>query len=78
VRLALREDNDRPYLQRVPILAADVPDAARRRLDPCSAFLLANVDGVLTIEGLVDLWGGSRFDAVRAVFGLIAEGILRF
>lgn len=46
-------------------------------LDHRAGFLLSLVDGVLTIEELLDISGMPRLDALRILFSLLQEGVIR-
>jgi hypothetical protein len=48
-----------------------------RKLDPTTTFVLSLVDGVLTLENIIDICGLPRFDALRLLVRLKEEGIIR-
>jgi hypothetical protein len=70
-------DDEDFSLHCVPVLTVSVAEIPELTVDPCSAFLLSNIDGVSTLGMLLDLWGGPRSSALRAVRGLLREGVLR-
>ncbi len=43
-------------------------------LDPRSAFLLSRIDGVLSIEDLIDISGMPRLEALKVLCGLVLRG----
>ena len=64
-------------LERVATLT--VPPAELRALavDHRGAFLLSQVDGVSTLEMILDVSGMSRMDALRILAGFVDQGIVK-
>lgn len=60
----------------VPTLAVSPYDLTRLSLDHQMAFLLSRVDGVSTLEALLDVSAMARLDALRLVAKLMEDGIL--
>lgn len=64
-------------LEQVPSLAIALHGLRGRSLDHQAGFLLSCVDGVSTLEVLLDLSAMPRLDALRLVARLVEGGILR-
>ncbi len=64
-------------LQRVLSLSVTADELRALPLDHRAGFLISHVDGVSTIEMVLDVSGMPRLDALRLLFGFIAEGIVR-
>jgi hypothetical protein len=64
-------------LDQVPRLAVALHRLRGRSLDHQAGFLLSRVDGVSTLEVLLDLSAMPRLDALRLVAKLVDDGILR-
>jgi hypothetical protein len=64
-------------LDQVPRLAVALRTLRGRSLDHQAGFLLSRVDGVSTLEVLLDLSAMPRLDALRLVAKLVDDGILR-
>ncbi len=61
----------------VPRLAIKPEEVMWLNLDHRAGFLLAEVDGKVTLEDLFDLSGLSRLETARILAGLIVEGVIR-
>ena len=64
-------------LDRVPVLAVTLQELRNRSLDPQAGFLLSRIDGVSTLDALLDVCAMPRLDALRLVMQLVEEEILR-
>jgi hypothetical protein len=64
-------------LDQVPRLAVALHSLRGRALDHQAGFLLSRVDGVSTLEVLLDVSAMPRLDALRLVAKLVDDGILR-
>lgn len=64
-------------LHRVLSLSVTPDELRALPLDHRAGFLISHVDGVSTIEMVLDVSGMPRLDALRLLFGFIAEGIVR-
>lgn len=64
-------------LDQVPRLAVGLHRLRGRSLDHHAGFLLSRVDGVSTLEVLLDVSAMPRLDALRLVAKLVDDGILR-
>ena len=64
-------------LDRVPVLAVTLQELLNRPLDPQAGFLLSRIDGVSTLESLLDVCAMPRLDALRLVMQLVEEEVLR-
>jgi len=62
---------------RVPVLAISLSELRRRDLDHRAGFLLSLVDGVSSVEALLDVSAMPRVDALRMLARLVEDGILR-
>ena len=60
----------------VPRLSVALPELRSRSLDHQTGFLLSRVDGLSTLETLLDVCGMPRLDALRVVAKLVEDGIL--
>jgi hypothetical protein len=63
-------------LDRIPMSAVKRNDLARFDLDPFAAFLLAQMDGVLSLETMVDISGVGRLETLRHLVKLLDEKII--
>ncbi len=63
-------------LHAVPSLAMPMDKIPLHELDHRSAFLLSRVDGVLTLEDVLDVSGMARLEAFRHLCRLLLRGIL--
>jgi hypothetical protein len=63
-------------LQQVPSLAVSVGEIPSLAIDNRSAFVLSFVDGVSSIEMILDMSGMARFEALRLLYGLVRDGVL--
>jgi len=64
-------------LDRVPVLAVALHELRSRSLDSQAGFLLSRVDGVSTLEALLDVCAMPRLDALRLVMQLVEDEVLR-
>jgi hypothetical protein len=64
-------------LHRMPILARPLHELAGSPISPRAAFLLSRVDGLLSIDEILDVAGMSRIEAFRYLCQLFLRGILR-
>jgi hypothetical protein len=64
-------------LDRVPHLAVDASCLRGLPVDHRAGFLLAEIDGQLDMETLVDVSGMPRLDTLRILFRLLEDGIVR-
>jgi hypothetical protein len=64
-------------LERVATLALDPGEIHTLPIDHRAAFLLLHVDGVSTLDMLLDVSGMPRLEALRLLFGFYEEGIVR-
>jgi hypothetical protein len=64
-------------LEWVPTLAVDQNELRALAVDHRAAFLLSQVDGVSTIEMILDISGMPRADGLRFVIGFLEQGIIR-
>jgi hypothetical protein len=78
-----RKTLGRAYLSQLGA-GADVPEIAvaparlvALQLDRWAAFMLSAVDGRTTIEELCDISGMSRLDALRVLYELVQQGVVR-
>jgi hypothetical protein len=60
----------------VPILAISPIEFHEHAIDSRAAFLLSRIDGVLTIEDILDVSGMPRLEAYRYLCGMLRQGIL--
>lgn len=63
-------------LEHVPQVVVAPGDLAARNLDPRLAFLVSRIDGVCTVEDLLDMAGMPRFEALRALSNLLRDGVV--
>lgn len=63
-------------LDRVPMSAVKRMDLARLELDPFSAFLLSQMDGVLSLESMIDISGVGRLETLRHLVKLLDGKII--
>ncbi|MDB4994752.1 MAG: hypothetical protein JWM74_2184 [Myxococcaceae bacterium] len=63
-------------LDRIPMLAVKRTDVASLELAPLDAFLLAQMDGVLSLETMVDISGVGRLETLRHLVKLLDERII--
>jgi hypothetical protein len=64
-------------LHRTPILARPLHELAESPISPRAAFLLSRVDGLLSIDEILDVSGMPRMEAYRYLCQLFLRGILR-
>jgi hypothetical protein len=64
-------------LSRVPVLARPLHELAAAPISPRAAFLLSRIDGVLSIDEILDVSGMPRIEAYRYLCQLYLRGILR-
>jgi hypothetical protein len=64
-------------LDRVPVLAVGMHELRGRSLDNQAGFLLSRIDGVSTLEALLDVCAMPRLDALRLVTQLVEDEVLR-
>ncbi|MEJ7603348.1 MAG: hypothetical protein WKG01_36005 [Kofleriaceae bacterium] len=64
-------------LARVPSLARPLHELASAPISPRAAFLLSRIDGVLSLEEILDVCGMPRIEAHRYLCQLFVRGILR-
>jgi hypothetical protein len=64
-------------LDRTPQLAKPLHELANAPISPRAAFLLSRIDGMLTIDELLDVSGMPRLEAYRYLCQLFLRGILR-
>jgi len=64
-------------LDRVLVLSVSLNDLRTLPLDPQAAFVVSRVDGVSSIEMLLDVCAMPRLDALAALVRLVEEGVLR-
>ncbi|MCX5742474.1 MAG: hypothetical protein NT062_08265, partial [Proteobacteria bacterium] len=64
-------------LQRQPVLARPLHELASAPINPRAAFLLSRVDGVFSLDEILDVSGMPRLEAYRYLCQLYSRGILR-
>ncbi len=64
-------------LDRMPQLARPLHELQDAPISPRAAFLLSRIDGVLTVDELLDVSGMPRLEAFRHICQLYLRGILR-
>jgi hypothetical protein len=64
-------------LHRTPILARPLHELASSPISPRAAFLLSRVDGLLSLDEILDVSGMPRPEAYRYLCQLFLRGILR-
>jgi hypothetical protein len=64
-------------LDRVPRIAADAGEVHALARDRATAFLLSQIDGVSTLDMIVDVSGMRRLDALRILFALLERQTLK-
>jgi hypothetical protein len=64
-------------LERQPQLARPLHELAEAPISPRAAFLLSRIDGMLTIDEILDVSGMPRLEAYRHLAQLFLRGILR-
>jgi hypothetical protein len=64
-------------LQRQPMLARPLHELATAPISPRAAFLLSRVDGLLSLDEILDVSGMPRLEAYRYLCQLFLRGILR-
>jgi len=64
-------------LQRTPQLARPLHELANAPISPRAAFLLSRIDGLLSIDEILDVCGMPRLEAYRYLCQLFLRGILR-
>ncbi len=64
-------------LQSVPILTMPPEQLAVQDFDHRAGFLISRMDGLLTVEQIIDVAAMPRFDSLRIISGLIRVGAVR-
>jgi hypothetical protein len=64
--------------QGIPVPAMSSAALAGQELDHRAGFLLSHMDGDLTVDGLLDVAGMSRFEVFRILAGLLRAKAIRF
>jgi hypothetical protein len=64
-------------LERIPVLARPLHELANAPISPRAAFLLSRVDGILSLDEILDVSGMPRLEAMRYLCQLVLRGILR-
>ncbi len=64
-------------LERQPVLARPLHELANAPISPRAAFLLSRIDGMVTLDELLDVSGMPRIEAYRYLCQLFLRGILR-
>ena len=64
-------------LQRTPQLARPLHELASAPISPRAAFLLSRIDGLLSLDEILDVCGMPRLEAYRHLCQLFLRGILR-
>ena len=64
-------------LERTPVLARPLHELAGAPISPRAAFLLSRVDGLLSLDEILDVSGMPRLEAYRYLCQLFLRGILR-
>jgi len=64
-------------LQRSPMLAKPLHELANTKISPRAAFLCSRIDGVLSLDEILDVSGMPRLEAYRYLCQLYLRGILR-
>ena len=64
-------------LDRTPQLTKPLHELGKEPISPRAAFLLSRIDGMLTIDELLDVSGMPRLEAYRHLCQLVLRGILR-
>jgi hypothetical protein len=64
-------------LERTPVLARPLHELAAAPISPRAAFLLSRVDGLLSLDEILDVSGMPRLEAYRYLCQLFLRGILR-
>jgi len=65
-------------IDQIPILAISEGVLASQGLDHRAGFLLSRIDGLMTIEHLLDIAGMPRFEALRILASLLRNKTIRF
>ncbi len=63
-------------LMRVPTLRLQPAEYRALSLDPTAGFLIANMDGICTVEMILDIAGMGRLEALRILVGLLEEHVI--
>jgi hypothetical protein len=63
-------------LEQVPSLAIAPARLTELRVDHRAGFLLAQVDGSLTLETLIDISGMPKLEVLRLIYTLVEDGVL--
>ncbi|MBA3542321.1 MAG: hypothetical protein H0T79_22085, partial [Deltaproteobacteria bacterium] len=64
-------------LQRQPMLSRPLHELSNTAISPRAAFLLSRIDGVLSLDEILDVSGMPRLEAYRYLCQLFLRGILR-
>ena len=64
-------------LQRQPVLARPLAELANAPISPRAAFLLSRIDGMLSLDEILDVSGMPRLEAYRYLCQLFLRGILK-
>ena len=62
----------------VPLAAVGAAEITAGALDHRAGFMLSLMDGVMTVDTLLDIAGMARFDALRTLSGLLRAGLIKF
>jgi hypothetical protein len=65
-------------LQCVPVTCVDAAELRARALDARAGFAFSLVDGVSNLETILDVSAMPRLDALRLLYELMLEGVIRF
>lgn len=65
-------------LDRIVVLSQPLHPLMSTEIDHRVGFMLSRIDGVMTIEELVDVSGMSRVDALRLIADCAARGLIAF
>lgn len=63
-------------LHRIPVVTMPTQSLRDLPLDPASAFLIGQIDGMVTIEMLIDMAPLSRSDVLRSLMLLVQYGVV--
>ena len=63
-------------MSRVPVLRVSPTELRALPLDPSSGFLISNMDGISTLEMILDVAGMSRLEAQRLLLALLEEHVI--
>ncbi|MBP9111531.1 MAG: hypothetical protein KBF88_01925 [Polyangiaceae bacterium] len=63
-------------LSKVPVVRVNPSELRTLPIEPAAAFLLSNMDGISTVEMLLDLGAMPRLEALRLLCSLVREHIV--